>query len=505
MRHVLSIVSVLAFATPAMAQTVDDRGAAQLTQDLKRYVGETAFAKGILKVSVEGDAYKIALDLKALGSLLPTEAGAKIDFSPYELKVKPRGDGTWDVAGNVLPNGSAEFNGPQGRQHIAWTVTDGKMTGIYDPVLATFSTAEGTIGGMTMKSGDAKQTTDASFGAGVFTMTGKPGASGGVDVASTQTFANFSETVTINDPELGMNLPITLKAPKFDVTSNGTGFRSKEMLDLLAFGVANADETKIKTNQAELKTRLLAVLPLWDKIEGVYGVNSLEVSTPMGNFGAGDLAVSFAGDGISKNGSLHYGMKLAGMSMPMGVLPAWSAKVLPTDLDLNFGGANLDLDTLVRKAVDAFDLTKEPPIADAVGAQLGAEFLAKGPKFVIEKSVIKNGETQFTFVGDVVMRGDKPELNATIDAAGYDKMVEHIQAAAASDPQAQQAFPALLAVKGFAKTQSDGTLQWVVNAKPDGSVFINGGMIKGPTPALPEPNAPPADPNAPPGTLTNPQ
>ena len=53
----------------------------------------------------------------------------------------------------------------------------------------------------------------------------------------------------------------------------------------------------------------------------------------------------------------NYGVKIGGLTVPAGVLPAWSATLMPTELDLNLGGANLDLDSLVREAIEAFDLT----------------------------------------------------------------------------------------------------------------------------------------------------
>ncbi len=506
MRHVASIFAVLAIATPALAQTVNEQGAAQLTSDLKRYVGETVFAKGIVKVAVDGGGYTITFDPKALSAFIPAQAGAKFDIAPYSLRVKPRPDMTWDVAGDAMPNGAFEFNGPQGRQHMSWTLANGRMTGVYDPALAIFTTAESSMDGMAMKSGDPTQETDASFGNGAFAMTGKLAANGGVDVTSTQSVANFAEKVTINDPSIGLNMPVTLTTPKIDVTSSATGFRSRAMLNLLAFGVANAEDSKVRANQAELKTKLLATLPLWDKLEGSYGLNGIQVGTPIGNFGASQLAVRFTGTGISRNGTLNYGVKIGGLTVPAGVLPAWSATLMPTELDLNLGGANLDLDSLVREAIEAFDLTKEPPIADEVGAELAADFLAKGPRFVIAESFVKNKDTQFTFSGDIVMQGERPDLNVTIDATGYDKMVEALQAAATSDPQAQQIFPVTLAFKGFAKTLPDGALQWIVNARADGSIFINGGLIKGAdTIPAPEPIPEPIAPGAPPAPPANPQ
>ncbi len=66
----------------------------------------------------------------------------------------------------------------------------------------------------------------------------------------------------------------------------------------------------------------------------------------------------------------------------------------------------------------------------------------------------------------------------TFDVAGYDKLVEGLQEAAKSEPEVAQYVPVALAVKGFGKTLPDGRLEWIVNAAPDGSVTVNGVMLK---------------------------
>ena len=76
--------------------------------------------------------------------------------------------------------------------------------------------------------------------------------------------------------------------------------------------------------------------------------------------------------------------------------------------------------------------------------------------------------------------GEKPDANVTIGVAGYDKIVAALQEAAKTDPQASQAFTGALAIKGFAKTLPDGRIEWVINARHDGSVTVNGAMLKGP-------------------------
>ena len=509
MRRILPLVSILAFASPALAQAIDAQGAAQLQDSLSRYVGKSAFEKGVLKVTADGDAYKIDLDMKVLLALLPEAAKVKAEFTPYALRVKPRSDGDWDVAGDMMPNGSVDFAGPEGQQKMEWTIADGKFSGVFDPDLATFSTATGSYGSMKMTSTDALTKTDASTGAGNFSMTAGAAAGGqGIDFTSVQTMADFMETVEFTTPDAQLPFPIVLKSPKYAIDAKGAGFRSKPMLDLLAFFVANAEEAKIKANQAELKTLLLAALPLWDNLAGSGGFTELAVPTPMGEFGAAQLGLNFDFDGVSQNGELSYGFKLAGLKVPAEaaqLAPGWAVSLLPTDLEINLGGANLNLDGPARKAIEAMDLTKEPPLPDSVSSQIEADFKANLPKFIIGRSFIKNADTEISTTGEVTFpdaNPEKPDVNMTVEATGYDKMVEVIQNASANDPQAQQAFPVLLAVKGFGKTLPDGKIQWIVNVKPDGSVIVNGGMIKGPD--APEPIPQPTDPNAPPGTLTNP-
>ena len=52
MRHLFPLVTMLSLATPALAQTIDEPGAAQLRESLSRYVGQTAFDKGVLHITL---------------------------------------------------------------------------------------------------------------------------------------------------------------------------------------------------------------------------------------------------------------------------------------------------------------------------------------------------------------------------------------------------------------------------------------------------------------------
>ena len=478
MKRILPLAAILAFSAPAFAQAVDTQGAQQLSDNLARYFGKQAFDKGVLKVSVEGGAYKIAVDVKALINALPEQKALKLDLAPYALMVKPRSDGSWDVSSNFSQGMSFEFNGPEGLQSMDLTVKDGKGTAVYDPGLAAFSSGTSSIAGMTMKSKEAKQQADVTAGAGTAAITSTKSANGGVDFTATQKVSSFVETIKFDDPDKGLNFPVTLSTPELSVDAKGKGVRTKPLLDLLAFAVANEDEAKLKANQSEFKSLLLAALPVWERIDGTYGFKDFAVESPVGKFGATQFSAAFGMDGVAQDGKVDYAIKASGLTIPQQMLPGWSVALLPTDVDLNFGGANIDLDSMAKKAIEAFDLNKKPPLSDEFGNALVQDFLAKTPKVVLGHSTVKNGNIEVAMEGQMTFPGKKPDATITVDVAGYDKIVQALQEGAKTDQQVAQAFPFALAVKGFGKTLPDGRLEWVIDAKADGSVTVNGATLK---------------------------
>jgi hypothetical protein len=475
-KRVFPFVLVLAVSAPAWAQTVDNRGAKQLSDDLSRYVGKQALDEGILKVSVDGDAYRITFDLKALAAKVPKQDLSKFDFPPYTLLIKPRGDGNWDVSSDFSTSGSFEVSNPDGQASAQIAIKDGKFRGVYDPELAAFINGASSIAGMTMASRMPRQVTELSVGSGSSKFGASKSANGGVDLNLTQAMADFAETVKIDNRGVG-----AVKTSELVVDVTAKAIRTKPFLDLLAFAVAHEDEARLKADQAELKALLLAALPLWERVGGTYTFKNFAVETYAGNFGAAQLSTAFGADGIAQNGKFDYAIKASGLSFPY-VIPGWAATLLPTELDLKFGGSNINLDSMARKAIETFDLNRNPPLPADFGDQIEADFMANTPKFIVGHSVFKNGGTEIALEGEMTFPGKKPAASFTFDVAGYDKIIESLQVAAKSDSEAAQYFTGALAIKGFAKTLPDGRLEWVINTKADGSVTVNGAMLKGPDP-----------------------
>lgn len=477
MRSILPLLFALS-ATPALAQTVDVSGADALKTSLARYIGSTAFDKGVVKIAVQSDAYRIDLDFNKLAALFAAPETFKIEVEPYAFSLKPRADGTWDVAGGMGPNGKVEFTVEDQKQGVQWQVADGNVSGIYDPALAGFATASGTFGALSTISSDPTSHSEMTIASGTIEMQSTKNASKGVDFTAVQTMSNMVQTMRVTSPEAGLELPVVIRSPTLSYSSSATGFQTQALLDLLAFAIANADEAKLKAAQPELKSLLRAALPLWQNMTGTYDLKELSVGTPLGIFSSANFAVGVAMNGVQQDGAISYDIKLDDLVVPDGVLPGWSVPLLPQDIDLKIGGTGIDLEGPVATLIDALDLSRDPPIPDAVGDVIAAQFMADPPKFVISRSTISNKDTEISAEGEMTFAGGKPALTATVEAAGFDKVMEAIQAATASAPEAQQMYLVAVAAKGFSKTLPDGRLQWLVDMKPDGAVTVNGAMVK---------------------------
>lgn len=485
MRYVLPFLFVVS-ATPVLAQTVDTSGAEALTSTIQRYIGTTAFEKGAVRISADGDAYKLEVDFGRLIGLFPKQDKVTISIAPYALRLKPRPDATWDVAGDMTPDGSVTIKAPEDSRTMEWRLDDDRFSGVFDPALANFSTASGSHGRLSFTDTEPKQSSEFAAASGTFEMKAAKNATAGIDFTMLQTMSEMTQTIRVI--EGGMDMPVVLRAPEFTVSATGTGYRTQALLDLLAFAVANAgaDEAKLKGAQSQLKTLLREALPLWEHVAGVYGYRDLSVGTPMGIFSAASAKLDVSMDGVRKDGTIAYKLLIDDLAMPTDALPKWTLPLLPEDIHLNLGGAGLDLEGPATMAIDALDLSKDPPVDKAVGDAIVAGFMANPPKFVLDRSVVRNKDTEISAAGEMTFAGGKPTFTATVEAAGFEKAMETLQQASATAPEAQQAFMAAAAAKGFAKTLADGRLQWVIDMTADGAVTVNGTMVKGPDGAAPQ-------------------
>jgi hypothetical protein len=476
LRHIVPFLFLL--SAPAFVQAADTGGAEALIAVLARYIGTTAFDKGVVKITVQDDAYRVELDFDKLVSLLRIQDGLTLDIEPYVLSVKPRADATWDISGNPVPSGIIEIETENGSQTSEWQATDASFSGIYDPALAGFSTAAGKSGMISITTTDPASTSEFSAASGSFQTQSTRNAVRGVDFTALRTLSGVVQTMRFVVADSGSGLPIVLRSPELTYSSSATGFQSQALLDLLAFAVDHADEERMQAAQPQLKTMLRAALPLWENLSGAIDWREPSIGSPAGIFSAADARFAITMDGARKDGTISFGLEIDNLTVPAGLLPQWSAPLLPEDLDVNFGGTGFDLEGLATTAIEAIDLSRDPPPSEEAGGTIVDRLLDMPHKFLLNRSTISNKDTVLSASGEMTFVNGERTLTATVEIAGFDTAMQAIQAASATAPEAQQAYLIAAGVKGLAKTLSDGRLQWVVDMAPDGAVTINGTPVK---------------------------
>lgn len=460
-----------------------EAGAKALASDLAAYVSQGALDKGVVKVTPDPVGYRIAVDLKPLLGAIEGAAGS-IQIAPYSVVVNPVSDGTWAVEGGDAIAVALDVTVGGRHQTTKYDVGPGRFQGIFSPELGTFLSTTARYEGGKVESSEAGTEVKASFGPMTYEMLAHKAGTGVVDFTGTQGIADFSETVTAAlDPATpDQKVPIRFSVTGIDATSKGTGLKSRTLMDLWAFAVAHADETKLAAEQTRLKTLLTDALPLWDTIEGGYGANGLKVDTPYGTFNARKLSQSFGGDGIKSSGNYSYSLGFEGLEVASPLVPAWAKSLIPHDFLLTAKATGIDLDSPARILIDDLDVTRsDKPFSDEAEQKVLDGFKAHPPRIVIEPSHLKSPDLDVEMKGSFTFEGAQPEVTFSVEIAGLDTAIKKLQDAGAADQTALQAAGGLSMAKGFGKALPDGRTEWVIVSAADGSVSINGVQMSGPT------------------------
>jgi hypothetical protein len=122
------------------------------------------------------------------------------------------------------------------------------------------------------------------------------------------------------------------------------------------------------------------------------------------------------------------------------------------------------------------DLSKDPPISPDMNPVLAAAAMPSGTfTLAIPATTITAPAYSITVTGgmEMTMLGPKGG-KLDVKMKGLDAVMSKMQEAAQTDPQAAQAIAGIVAAKGMAKTEADGTSSWTIVYTPEGKVTVNG-------------------------------
>ena len=321
----LAVVSLLAGAGAAGAAPATPDEAQRLKGVFERYVGHPDGASSVVAVVPHGDGYTATLDVGRLFSFLDA-VNVQITSGDLSAELQPQDDGKWHVAVAGLP--PIGMMAPD--QTLSMTIKGYTFDGVFDPALRAFLKAETATSGSTSRSVGKTATVEGSMTDNAHsTLVATPAAPGTVDAVTHVSMKDVDYKMDVV-PKAGEAAAAPMSAQtiqvqiaKADTTLSVLGERSVALDDLWQFLTAHASKEKLVSSQAELKTKLKAILPLGSEASGDATLSKLTIGTSLGSFGIDTMTERYGVGGTAAKDGPFVNVAMAGLT-----LPAWAGALL---------------------------------------------------------------------------------------------------------------------------------------------------------------------------------
>jgi hypothetical protein len=470
---------VLGLMTAAQAAEINQDGANAIRDNLNNLLPENVARSGVVAVNPAGARYEIIYDLAKLLSNVNPADFAISGLKPISMFATPQDNGLWNVEGDNSLNVSGHFKGPdQKRTDFVYSIASLVYTAVFDPAISYFRSGDFRAKDIKITSATDTEQVNASFGDMQYKLTSADSASAGrIDFAANGTFTAFSQQVSGKEMP-----PVQISADTIDFDGKVNGVPARQLKDIGVFVLDHAEEKQLsKENEDKLKGVLRDAFPLISSLEETITLNNLAVTGAAGSGGAKSVGYHFAVDGPSNATRLGVVIDAADVTFDSPAIPAAYSPFLPKAVDLQFAIPDMDF-AAFGDEVMKMDFTKA---SSGESGQRAAEKLFRDGALVIDfpKISARSNVYDIDISGRIKGRIDSSRdytLQASILARDYDKTIATVQQLAKTNPELNQASFGMLMVKGFAKTDPDGRQRWDVTVSPDGSVTVNGQVVKGP-------------------------
>ncbi len=475
---------LLAGASQGLAAEATSAEAQRLVDVFHRYLGmPRAGDADFVRAEPQGEGYRLSISLSQLAR--PLESfGVTVDTGEISLVVRPLPDGTWQVGDVLMPS---PLTMHMGEMQTTSRWENLSFDGVYDPALAGFAHFDETIGAADSETSGPNQEAAAHYGAQTIRGSASAAEAGAVNVVMQQTMQDFVTHQTVTTPAIESDAPLP---PSFELSygvDSGTAdwkidaLQGPKLLDLWAYAVAHAGEDPQALDNAEIKTRLSDLLPLYQHMEESGTLKGLRVETPLGTFGAADLSGGAALTGVVSNGDLQFSLKLSGLSYPEEGTPPWVQDLVPTELELAFDLSGFNLDAPARQLIEKLDVGHKPVLEQAdVVAAAALAMPEGGAKFTLKPGHVSGSLVGVTYDGELTLTMSGAIGSLDVTATGLDAAVASLLKHT-DDPAVGKAVAFLSLVEAYGQPTGDGAMHYLIEAKEDGSVTVNGHALKPPT------------------------
>lgn len=468
----------LALAPAVYAADINQAGAKALEESLTKLVPKEAARDGFVTVNPAGTRYEIIYDFAKLLKKIDPATFVVNGLTPWSVFATPKDGGLWGVEGTNSLDVSGHFEAAgQPKTSFTYVIDTLVFNGIFDPAISYLRSGDFSTKAVSFSSKTETEELRASFDGMTYKLTSSDGmVAGTTNFAASGTASGFVETIQSGDKPA-----VDVRADSMDFAAAVNGLPANKVRDIIMFAVEHADDKELdRASSDRLKAMLRDAFPLLTSLSETIGFDNLTVSSAVGNGGAKNISYEVALDGPSDAMRFGVGMTAQQISLSSPIVPSAYAAFVPQELKLQFAIADMDFTAFGDEFLKA-DFTAGASSEES--GQKAVERLFKGGELVMDFPKISavSGVYDAEISGKVRGRVDTSKeysMDATILARDLDKTIAAVQELAKTNADLNQVSFGLMMAKGFAKTDPDGRQRWEISVARNGSVTINGQVIK---------------------------
>jgi hypothetical protein len=466
----LSLAAAL-FAFPALAadKPATTEGAEALKALIARFFpAAEAGASPLVTVAAEGAHYLVSADLGALNALLK-ETGVTYDPAKIVTTAVEQDDGNWRVAMDSLPRIGFHSDDATGSLDL----TNFRSTALINPAIAWLLSGSGSTDKGTFQVQNPKITQTIDFGPAQETIATNVAGDGSVSTEVKEEIAELGlKAAGTGDNEAPLNFSGRIE--KALINLGVDGFKSRKAFDLWSLVAAHPARPDLASHEAELKDLLKDLAAPGLKLNEGLEAQKVVVTASLGAIALSDLKYQFGAANAGPQSAINLNVSAEGLSLPVGLLPPNAGALTPSKIDIAATLKGIDIAAAANEWISDLSLQGDGPVlSDDNAAKVEAAFISAGPVQIdFAPSHVIAPAVDLDFAGSIRLEKAKPTAAITIHARSFDKTMAAVKDL--GPDIAGKAMPGLALAKGLAKSESDGSLSWLVELDAERSIKVNG-------------------------------
>jgi len=467
----LSLVGAALLAFPALSadKPATPEGAEALKALIAKFFpAAQAGASPLVTVKVDGAHYLVSADLSALNALL-AETGMSYDPAVIAYQAVEQDDGNWRISLDSLPRIGFHSGDKTGVIDLA----NFRSAALIKPAIAWLLSGSASMDKGSFRVQNPKVTQTIDFGPVQETIATNVAGDGSVSTQLKEDITDLAlKTVGADDDDSPINF--SGRAEKAQINLGVDGFKSREVFDLWSLLAAYPARADLAGHEAELKGLLKDIAAPGLKFAEGIAAQKTVVTASFGAIAVADVNYRLGAANAGPQSAITMSLSAEGLSLPLGLVPPNAAALTPSKVDVAATLKGIDITAAANEWISDLSLKGDgPALSDDNAEKVEAAFLSAGPVQVeFAPSHVVAPALDADFTGLIRLDHNKPNGAITVHMRGFDKTMAAVKDL--GPDIAAKAMPGLALAKGLAKSESDGSLSWLVELDAERSIKVNG-------------------------------